>query len=125
MKSRTYNVATEHHEQRTLFTWEALNRYKYPQLANMFAIPNGGWRHKATAAKLKAEGVKPGVCDVFLAWPAKGFHGLFIEMKRLVGGRLSDEQKAWSERLLAAGYQVRVCKGFEEAKQAIEEYLND
>jgi hypothetical protein len=125
MKSRTYNVATEHQEQRQLFTWEAMNRYKYPQLANMFAIPNGGWRHKIVAAKLKAEGVKPGVCDVFLAWPSKGYNGLFIEMKRLVGGRLSDEQKAWSERLLAAGYQVRVCKGFEEAKQAIEDYLND
>lgn len=125
MKSRTYNVATEHQEQRTLFTWAALNRHKYPQLANMLAIPNGGWRHKATAAKLKAEGVKPGVPDICLPWPSKGFHGLFIEMKRLVGGRLSDEQKAWSERLLAAGYQVKVCKGFEEAKQAIEEYLND
>ena len=125
MKSRQYNVATEHQEQRTLFTWSALNRQKYPQLGNMFAIPNGGYRHKSTAANMKAEGLKAGVCDVFLAWPNKGFHGLFIEMKRLVGGRLSDEQKAWAERLLAAGYQVKVCKGFEEAKQSIEEYLND
>ena len=125
MKSRTYNIATEHQEQRTLFTWSALNRQKYPQLGNMFSVPNGGYRHKTTAARMKSEGVKAGVPDIMLPWPSKGFHGLFIEMKRLVGGRLSDEQKAWAERLLAAGYQVKVCKGFEEAKQSIEEYLND
>jgi hypothetical protein len=125
MKSRTYNVATEHQEQRQLFTWSILSRQKYPQLLNMFAIPNGGWRHKTTAAKLKAEGVKAGVPDIFLAWPSQGYNGLFIEMKRMAGSSLSDNQKIWGERLFAAGYQVRVCKGFEEAKQAIEEYLND
>lgn len=123
--SKHYLINSEHKEQAALIRWCELSKYKYPQLANIYAVANGGYRHKTTAARMKAEGVKPGVPDLCLAWPAKGFHGLFIEMKRLVGGRLSDEQKAWSERLLAAGYQVKVCKGFEEAKQAIEDYLND
>lgn len=91
----------------------------------MFAVPNGGFRHKITAAKLKAEGVKSGIPDIMLAWPNHRFHGLFIEMKRLVGGRISDEQKNWSERLRVAGYAVHTCKGFEEAKNTIEKYLND
>lgn len=123
MKTRNYAVATEHVEQRSFFTWATLSLRKYPQLKNMFAVPNGGWRHPATAAKLKAEGVKPGVPDIFLAWPSQGYNGLFIEMKRLVRGRVSDAQKEWAERLLAAGYLVRTCKGFEEAKNTITEYL--
>lgn len=121
--SRNYTIATEHAEQRSLFTWATLNRQKYPQLENMFAVPNGGWRHPATAAILKAEGVKAGVPDIFLAWPSQGYCGLFIEMKRKVGGKVSDAQKEWSERLSAAGYLVRTCKGFEEAKNTITEYL--
>jgi hypothetical protein len=125
MKSRAYNIATEHQEQRQLFIWASLNRHRYPQLANMFAVPNGGFRHKITAAKLKAEGVKSGIPDIMLAWPNNRFHGLFIEMKRLVGGRISDEQKNWSERLLVAGYAVQTCKGFEEAKNTLEKYLTD
>lgn len=121
--SRTYKVATEHADQRSLFTWAALHRYKYPQLQNMFAVPNGGWRHPATAAMLKAEGVKRGVPDIFLAWPAGNYHGLFIEMKRLVGGKISDDQKEWAQRLSAAGFHVVICKGFEQARDAILEYL--
>jgi hypothetical protein len=121
--SRNYSIATEHAEQRSFFTWATLERRKYPQLKNMFAVPNGGWRHPATAAILKAEGVKAGVPDIFLAWPSQGYCGLFIEMKRKVGGKVSDAQKEWSERLSAAGYLVRTCKGFEEAKNTITEYL--
>lgn len=121
--SRNYTIATEHAEQRSLFTWATLNRQKYPQIENMFAVPNGGWRHPATAAILKAEGVKAGVPDIFLAWPSQGYCGLFIEMKRKVGGKVSDAQKEWSERLSAAGYLVRTCKGCDEAIKTTLEYL--
>lgn len=123
--SRTYKVATEHAEQRSLFTWAALHRHKYPQLANMFAVPNGGWRHPATAAMLKAEGVKRGVPDIFLAWPSGNYHGLFIEMKRLVGSKISEEQKEWASRLSAAGYLVVTCKGFDHARETIAKYLGE
>ena len=56
--------APEHVEQVVLFEWARLQAAKYPMLKTMFAIPNGGKRGSATAAKLKAEGVKAGVCDV-------------------------------------------------------------
>lgn len=120
---KTYSLATEHAEQSALIKWASLARATIPELNNLFAIPNGGMRHHVVAAQLKAEGVSPGVPDLFLAWPAHGAHGLFVEMKRRVGGRLSDAQITWRERLTKCGYRVRVCKGWEEAKEAIITYL--
>ena len=120
---KQYSIAKEHDEQVALMTWCELSRQKWPMLQNIFSVPNGSLRHPAVAAQLKAEGVKPGVPDLFLAYPSDGYNGLFIEMKRRVGGRLSDAQKEWRERLSMAGFCVRVCPGWEVAAAAIVEYL--
>lgn len=120
---KTYPLNTEHAEQSALIQWATLASATIPELLHLFAIPNGGWRHPVTAARLQAEGVSPGVPDLFLAWPAHGAPGLFVEMKRRVGGRLSPAQALWRERLTKCGYRVRVCKGWEEAKEAIVNYL--
>ena len=58
--------ASEHQEQVALFRWAEFAIARWPELALMYAIPNGGHRHKAVAAGLKAEGVKRGVPDVCL-----------------------------------------------------------
>jgi len=89
----------------------------------LFAIPNGGRRDVATASNLKAEGVRAGVPDLFLAVPAFGYHGLFVELKREKGGVVSDFQKEYIARLNDLGYQAIVCHGWIEAKNSIESYL--
>lgn len=118
---------TEHAEQCAVITWAAMlargRSLQSVALRNLFAIPNGGHRSKAAAGKLKAEGVQPGVPDLFLAWPWNGRPGLFIEMKRAKGGSLSAAQKDWHERLIRDGYAVVTCKGSREAIAAIEDYL--
>lgn len=60
----------------------------------LFAIPNGGARHPVVAGKLKAEGVMPGVWDLFLAVPVAEYGGCFIETK-VQGRKLTDEQIAF------------------------------
>ena len=117
----------EHDEQVALFRWAALNENRLPELKNMFAVQNGGQRHKAVAAKLKAEGVKAGVPDIFLAFPkiyhsGAFFAGLFIEMKA-GKNRTTQSQKEWIVGLKNAGYMVAVCYGWEQAVQEIERYL--
>jgi len=114
---------TEHDEQVKLFQWAKLQSSKHPHLSMMFAIPNGGQRNIVTATKLKAEGVKSGVPDIFLAFPSQGFHGLFIEMKSSKG-RLSENQVEWKDKLLANEYDWRVCYSFSEAQKEIMEYLD-
>jgi hypothetical protein len=73
---------------------------------------------------MKLEGVVKGIPDLFLPVPISPYHGLYIEMKRTVGGRLSDEQKKIIPLLQGLGYKVVVCKGFEEAKAEIVKYLS-
>lgn len=114
---------TEHKIQVAVMKWAALQTCAIPQLANLFAIPNGGARHAVVGAKMKAEGVKRGVPDLFLAAPANGFHGLFIEMKA-PGGRLREDQALWIARLEEEGYSTAVCKSFESARETILDYLN-
>ena len=88
----------------------------------LFAIPNGGFRHPVVAAKLKAEGVRPGVSDYFLAVPNKTYNGLFLELKA-EKGRVSPLQKAFAEAVTRTGYLHVVARGMDEATKAIDSYL--
>lgn len=110
----TDRIPTEHEEQRELVRWF---RQFYPDVL-IFAIPNGGSRSKASAGRFKAEGVVPGIPDLFI--PAKG---LWIEMKRVKGGALSPEQKAMMQYLESVGYRAIVCKGAEDAKAKISAFF--
>ena len=96
-------------------------RAKHPG-AIIFAIPNGGPRHAIVAARLKAEGVTPGVPDLMIAEPRGRKAGLFVEMKK-PGGRASAAQKCMIEQLNRRGYAAIVCVGFEDAIKEIEDYL--
>ena len=78
----------------------------------------------AEAARFKAEGVKAGVPDLFLPVPRCEKHGLWIEMKRREGGRVSEHQSEWIQQLLAQGYAVEVCYGWEEASKVLLGYLS-
>ena len=106
-------IPTEHEEQREVVRWF---RQSWPGV-RIFAIPNGGARSKATAGRLKAEGVASGVPDLFVpAWR------LWIEMKRSKGGSLSPEQKDWRTYLESVDYWVIVGKGADHAKQQISAF---
>ena len=78
----------------------------------------GGWRSVVTAARLKAEGVSRGVPDLFIPELK-----LFIEMKRIKGGVISQDQKDWKNYLETNGYKVLICNGFENAKKEVEGWL--
>ena len=114
---------TEAGEQIALFEWAAHAAGKHPELALMYAIPNGGSRHKAEAANLKRQGVKSGVPDICLPVARGASHGLYIELKRQKGGRLSPEQTDWLVALGEQGYKAVVANGFDEARRTIERYL--
>lgn len=114
---------TEDQEQIALFRWAELSKGKYPELELLFHVANGGYRTPVEAAKFKAMGVKPGVPDLFLPVARGGYHGLFIELKREKGGRVSDAQKGWIEALRRCGYQARVCHGWDAAHEEILAYL--
>lgn len=75
------------------------------------------------ATKLKEEGVLAGVPDVFVAEPMGRFAGLWVEMKRQSGGRVSKEQEAVQRLLKQRNYEVAVCLGCEDAWEKFEAYM--
>lgn len=120
----------EHTEQVHVFHWAAAVGKLYPEIALLFAIPNGGHRNLLVARKMKAEGVKAGVPDMFLPVARGGFHGMFLELKTEVNrpkrggkGGLSDLQTQWLADLRDQGYRAEVAYGAREAIAMIEGYL--
>lgn len=129
---RSQRVDREHREQTHLIRLCTAKEAEYPELALLYAIPNGGHRRASVAGRMKAEGVKAGVPDLHLPVPRCGYASLYIEMKappdELRGtpaGRLRDSQKAWLDRLQAEGHACVVAYGWEQAWAVLEGYLTD
>ncbi len=125
MKKKT---RSESSEQQAVISWFRL-QYKHYRL---IGIPNGQWiagtgaRKFALINKYKAEGLYPGVSDLFLCVPRGRLSGMWIEMKKkgATVSSLSEQQKSWLNTMEIAGYAMGVGYGFEDARKKIEDYLN-
>ncbi len=99
---------------------------QYPKLhGRLFAVPNGGRRDATTAAKLKAEGVVPGVADLVLLISNRDYGALLIEMKT-PKGRQSDSQKKWEKTVCSnAEYKYVVCRSLDDFIREVGSYLSN
>ena len=95
---------------------------QWPELRFLFHTPNGGHRARLTAAKLKAEGVRPGVPDYLLPVQRGEHVGLAIELKT-AKGRTSPEQREWLAHLTQEGWMATVARGWEQAWDVTRDYL--
>lgn len=119
-------VPTEQSEAERLMYLVRLHEPQHPELRWLFHVPNGGARSKAAAGKLKAAGVRPGVPDYLLPVAGRGvnkWRGLAIELKRIKGGRTSDEQTDWLDHFDNQYWRIAICNGHEHAWRVICEYL--
>lgn len=110
---------SEHQTQAAFATW--CERSGIAGLDTSHAIPNGGHRHPAVGAKLKAEGVKAGALDWQWPSPRGGFVGLAIEFKDGAGNP-SKEQRERIDALQSDGWCVVVCWGWEAAARTVKGY---
>lgn len=89
---------------------------------HLYAIPNGGFRAKKTAAAIEAEGAKRGYPDMGLEIPAGVYHGMRIEQKH--GKRKpSADQVAWLRRLSEMGFYVVLAFSPDETINTIKRYV--
>lgn len=105
-------VASEHDEQVAFVAWF---RLQFPKVL-IFAIPNGAYlsgtpgQRAAQMARLKAEGLMPGVPDLHVPeW------NLWIEFKRQSGGRVSPVQSDIIATLRDMGRPVIIARGCDDA----------
>lgn len=114
---------SESDEQKALIKWANATKKNIEEIGKyLFAIPNGGKRDRKEAAKLKAEGVKAGVSDLFFPVGRGGYFGLWIEMKH-GSNKPTDQQESWLYLMEDAGYKTAVCYTWIEARDAIKNYL--
>lgn len=117
--------AKEHEIQSAFFAWVRLQEHAIPLLKLIFAVPNGGFRSKKTAAALKREGAKAGVPDVMFPLATHRYAGLALEFKRPKTGRLSDSQTDYIELLRAVGWRVEVVRSADEAINLVRDHINE
>lgn len=102
-------------------------RQQFPLLGELLIhIPNGGSRKNAFEGwRLKQQGVRAGVSDLFLPVARGGFHGLWIEFKAAppFDSPVSDAQREWVSAMRAQGYEATVCLGVDQALAVITHYL--
>ena len=120
------------------FVPQEVKELAVPELKWIHHIPNGGSRgndvrsQQIRGAKLKAEGVRSGVSDIFLPVKRGQCSGLYIEMKkpslkpkRLTSkGGCSDEQIEFGAFAQQQGFGFVVCYTWIEARNVIIAYIN-
>ena len=89
---------------------------------NLFAVPNGGYRTKTTAALMKEEGQLAGVADLILL-KRKGSCGALLLEAKVKGNYQSETQREWQKRIEADGYIYKIFHTLEEFVEIVNEYL--
>lgn len=82
------------------------------------AIPNGEYRSKRTAGRLKAAGVRAGAPDLLVIVNGRAY-GLELKADK---GRQSPEQRSMEFEWTAAGGEYVVARGIDEALAALRRW---
>jgi len=81
-----------------------------------FAVPNGGDRHIAVAAKIKAEGGRSGIPDLVLISKGKPY---FLEVKS-ARGDLSDNQKSFFKAFDEQGINCALVRSVSDVQEILK-----
>lgn len=128
---------SEENHQATVINWRnwTLNliRESHPEqharLRWLHSSLNGVFLGKSQTIKAVASGMTKGIPDLFLPCAARDAEGrvvhagLYIEMKKSAGGRLTPEQKEFMEHARREGYRIEVAFTWQQAARLVIEYL--
>jgi hypothetical protein len=119
---RSFNVIknkglSERQEQLRVVKWLNENGIAF------YHVPNGGKREIREAVMFHQMGVIAGVPDLCILGAMDGYHGLYIEIKRQNGGKLSAAQIRWGKILTEKGYLWKEGKGADECIKIVRDYF--
>lgn len=120
-------IPLEDHEHMAIVKWLSY----HPIVREYFLkLNNEGKRSPVTGHRLKQLGLKPGASDLFIFYPSKTYHGLFLEIKRNKKYTPSEmstptwiAQEKFIESAKKVGYWGDFCYGFSDGIRIIEAYL--
>lgn len=97
---------------------------KHPKVLDQtFHIPNEKKVSPLNGFISQQMGTKPGVSDLFIAYPVGVFNGMFLEMKS-EKGKLTKLQSIFLKNMQAAGFYAVVAYGAKQAMELVESYFN-
>lgn len=119
----------ERQEQEWLVQWLNL----HPILKNFVVkIDNEGKRTPIQGFRLKKLGLRPGASDLFISYPTRACHGLYLEMKRNRVYTPSERttptwksQEEFQEKMKSVGFAAFFCYGWLDGKRIVENYLEE
>lgn len=95
---------------------------RWPELALIYAVPNGYYKSPGAAGRAKAEGLLKSVPDLCLPVARFPFHGLYLEGK--FGNRpLRDDQREYIDALISEGYAAVEWRDVQQGLDIILRYL--
>lgn len=86
-------------------------------------VPNEGKRTLANGRQLARMGLRRGFPDLFIPTARKGYHGMFIELKRDIHCKATEHQQRWINYLNRQGYYAVICHGADAAIAEIDKYF--
>lgn len=116
-------------EQALLLDWANAHISQYPCLewlySNLNGIPLPGRRANRSRVmnSMKAQGMKKGIFDLFLPYPRPGYHGFYLDLKK-IGGKESVEQKKFKKFVTDQGYFASFYYGHKSAIEGLKWYLS-
>ena len=114
----TREIHSEDWHQKQLIQWA--RRYEWSQY--LYHIANETTGGMSWVTRNRQMGCRKGVPDLCLPIPMQGYHGLYIELKA-DNGKMSTQQKRWLTVLKQMGYRAECCRGWQEARDLIVEYM--
>lgn len=98
----------------------AFLRRALPASYRVISVPNGRFQaDPRTIARLKREGLTPGVWDILVLRNDGWFCSIEVKAS---DGKLSDEQKEWGDWLGAGGASAAVVRSLAEAEEVLREF---
>ena len=92
---------------------------RFPWGKYLHSIPNGATKRMGL---MKKNGMRKGVSDLFLAYPTKRYHGMYIEVK--FGNRpLRPEQEEWLDAVDELGYAGAVIRDEADIERIFSYYF--
>jgi hypothetical protein len=121
------HIASENQEQRALVKWLSY----HPIVRNYYLkLNNEGKRTECQGWNLKLMGLRAGASDLFIYYPTKKYHGLFLEVKKNKKYTPSEMktdtwigQQEFLDSVKSVGFAGEVCYGFEHGMTIITRYL--
>lgn len=123
-RTKAAPAASETAECLAFIQWTELVSYcGRPLFYRVVKIPNERGKAGIATAILTSIGMKKGFPDYNILAPCGEWHGLYLEAKKKVGGKVDQDQLDWKFRLREFGYWSEICDGADELILATKDYF--